>query len=170
MPIRFRRGPAIDRLRSMNSAFILADGEKSGPVLAALTPVHLRQVNRAFNTEGATTGMGLWPRLSARYAKWKQKVAPNKTMLQLTGEFNNLSTQTQLIVREYTSPNIYSFGFESEVGAIHERGIGKMPRRSILDKTRSDFEEFTKKFAEFWIDRAKAIIRNAVKLKGQTNG
>lgn len=163
--MKFRQGNAIPRLREMTTAFILSEEEKAGPVLNALTPTHIAQVQRAFSTEGGSTGMGAWPQLSPRYAAWKIKQGFAQGILVLTGQFKEAATTMEGLIREYTRPNIYGFGFSSIVGLRHEIGTGIMPRRSIIEKTDADMIEFTQTFQAFWIARAKSIIRNIGRLK-----
>lgn len=158
--IRYRKGPALERLREMNKAFTMTEAEKAGPVLAVLATPHVAQVKRAFSSEGATTGQGAWAPLSPKYAAWKRKKVGALGMLIFSGQFKAAATTLGLIIREYTAPNVYGLGFENEKGARHERGTDHIPLRTVLQKTPQDLHEMSVAYMRFWIDRAKAIIRN----------
>ena len=52
-----------------------------------------RELRKVFNAEGAYPGgQTRWPELKPRYAAWKQRVAPGKPMLELSGSYKKSVT------------------------------------------------------------------------------
>src|SRR5258706_4156240 len=113
---------SFERLRALTNALPLTPGEKSGPVLNALTPVHIAQVNRAFDSEGASTGAPLAP-WSARYAAWRSKQGGAR-LLEVTGRLRAAITlvTSGSFYRNWASPSTYQFGFSDKIGVWHVQG------------------------------------------------
>lgn len=92
---------------------------------------HEREV---FATEGAATAGGRWAPLSPRYAAWKARQAPGRTILQLTG------AMMESLIRPGATHSIYRVTDDSiEVGTSdpkvirHQQGTGRMPARRVID-------------------------------------
>ncbi len=155
---------AFERLRALTQALPLTPGEKSGPMLNALTPIHIAQVNRAFDSEGASTGK-VWAPWSAAYAAWRQKQG-GRGILELTGRLRAAITMVTSgsFYRSWVSPSTYNFGFLDQIGAWHVTGTKFFPSRSMMTKTEADAREFLQAFFEYWKARTLAIVRNESKI------
>jgi hypothetical protein len=153
------------RLRTRTEALLLSDADKRGPLMVEMDKEHVRQVTRAYTSEGAST-QGGWPALSPRYAAWKKKAYPGRRILVRTRETRNRFTQpaNPAHVRQFIPPFSYQFGARSAVQTKHEFGIGdpgqKLPRRSILTKTSADLAAFTRTFLQFYTKRVRQVLRH----------
>src|SRR5882672_4649334 len=155
---------AFERLRTLANALPLTPGEKSGPMLNALTPVHVAQVNRAFDTEGASTGLP-WAPLSAQYGAWRRKQV-GAGILELTSRLRAAITMVTSgsFYRAWVAPSTYKFGFLDQIGAWHVTGTKFFPSRSMMTKTEEDAREFLIAYFEYWKNRTLAIVRNQSKI------
>lgn len=154
------------RFRTRIEALILSDADKSGPLMIVMDREHIRQVRRAYGSEGATTAQGPWPRLSPRYAAWKRKAYPGRRILVRTREtFQKFVQPTSAShIRRFVQPFSYQFGAASEAQWRHENAAGVggqvLPRRSILAKTANDLQGFNKALLGFWIKRVRQVLRH----------
>lgn len=153
------------RLRARTEALLLTDADKSGPLMVEMDREHVRQVTKAYTTEGATT-QGGWPRLSPRYAAWKRKAFPGRKILVRSGETRARFTRPNHPghYRAFIRPFTYLFGADSSVQAKHEYGIGdpgqRLPRRSILTKTAQDIAAFQNALVQFYLKRVRQVLRH----------
>jgi len=99
----------------------------------------IEEIARIFATEG----YGQWPPLSPKYAAWKAKHYPGKSMLRLTDAYFKASTQRNAggNIAHYTK-DYMEWGadlgyFESLVGfpypIVHEKGGSKHPQRAVYE-------------------------------------
>lgn len=165
--VRMRPNPAgITRLRTLVQAANLDESDKRGPLLIEMSREHIRQVTKAYTTEGVASG-GAWPRLAPGYAAWKKKAYPQRKILVRTGETRKRFTEplNAAFIRRFLRPWRYQFGAVSEVQAAHEYGIGspgqRLPVRSILRKTPADIAAFQKVLVQFMVKRLRQIYRHA---------
>lgn len=54
----------------------------------------------------------------------------------------------------------YAFGFEGDIGYFHQQGGPVLPKRSIIDKTPKDEQEFIDAFVTFYENRIRQVTRN----------
>lgn len=165
--VTMRSNPAeFKRLRTRTEAMLFSDGDKAGPLMIVMDQEHIKQVRRAYGTEGATTGQGSWPRLSPRYAAWKRKAYPGRRILVRTREtFQKFVQPTSAShIRRFIQPFTYAFGAASEAQWRHENaaGVGRqvLPRRSILAKTGQDLQGFQRALVGFWTKRVRQALRH----------
>ena len=103
------------------------------------TPAVIEEIARIFATEG----YGQWPPLSPKYAAWKSKHYPGKTILRLTDAYFKASTKKGEAgnIAHYTE-DYMEWGadlgyFESLVGfpypIVHEKGGVKHPKRPVYE-------------------------------------
>jgi hypothetical protein len=170
--VRLRPNNAgFERLRTLMQAVILTDADRRGPLLIELSDTHVRQVRRAFASAGATVDGGPWPAWRPRYAKWRKKVAGvhGRSMMRLRGPYRGRGP-SQLFVRstQRGNPNFirrwlggmrFAFGFADDVGAYHQDGAGRLPVRSVIDKTEADFAEFVDRLVSFYRKRLAQVYR-----------
>lgn len=162
-----RPNPAgFARLRTLTEALSLSEADKRGPLLVEMGREHVRQVTRAYTTEGASTGAA-WARLSPGYARWKAKAYPGRKILVRTRDtrarFEQPSNPAH--IREFIPPFSYQFGAASNVQAAHEYGVGspgqRLPVRRLLRKTQADLAAFRKVLVQFYIKRVRQVLRHA---------
>lgn len=165
--VRMRSNMAgFRRLRALNAGVLLEEGDKRGPLLVEMDREQVRQVTRAYTTEGASTG-SLWARLSPGYAAWKKRAYPGRRILVRTRETRNRFTQPSnpSHIRRFLRPFSYQFGAASSVQAAHEFGIGdpgqRLPVRKILRKTSADLAAFRQVLLQFYIKRLRQKYRHA---------
>lgn len=84
---------------------------------------------RQFASQGGY-GSGGWVALSPRYAAWKQRVAPGKPILELTGALKDSLTRRPFGV-EVIEPGFMVLGSGIEYGEFHQRGDGVPVRRPV---------------------------------------
>lgn len=165
--VRMRSNPAgFERMRTLTEGLILTDADKAGPLMVEMDKEQVRQVTRAYTSEGVTSG-GAWARLSPGYARWKSRAYPGRKILVRTRETRERFTQPSnpAHIRQFLPPFSYQFGAVSGVQAAHEYGIGspgqRLPVRRILRKTQADLAAFQKVLVDFYIKRVRQILRHA---------
>ena len=170
--VRFRMRPAaFKRLRSKTALLTLDAGDLSGPVLRLLDAVHRRQVQEAYRTHGATVEGGPWRFWTKKYGRWRVRHWDRygKEFLRLKGSYRGRSPD-QLYRKAALAGQAghvalwrgrlrFAFGFADDVGFMHQHGMGHLPVRSVVDKTRKDEADFPKAFRAFWIKRVKQALR-----------
>lgn len=164
--VTMKPNPAeFKRLRTRVEALQLTDGDKSGPLMTVMSREHVRQVTKAYTSEGGST-QGGWPRLSPVYAAWKRKAFPGRKILVRSGDTRRRFTQPSnpSFFREFLRPFTYAFGALSGVQYAHETGIGdpgqKLPVRSIMQKSQADYASFVRVLRTFYIKRVRQVLRH----------
>lgn len=164
--VRMQSNPAeFQRLRMRTEALMLSEADKRGPLLVEMDRTHVRQVTKAYTTEGASTGRA-WERLSPGYAKWKRRHFPGRKILVLTRDTRERFTQptNAAHIREFKTPFTYIFGALSEKQWRHETGTGtgrqRLPVRSVLTKTQADYAAFVTTLRVFYQKRVRQVLRH----------
>jgi len=164
---RMRSQPAgFKRLRTRSQLLILSRADRAGPLLTELDRVHVRQVRQAFSTEGASTGSS-WPALSPGYAKWKRRAYPGRRILTRSRDMRNKFEQSSNPghVRRWLGGLRFGFGVIDEKAWRHENAAGvghqRLPRRSVIQKTAAQLQEFTRAFIAFYIKRVRQALRHS---------
>lgn len=167
MPARMRSNTAgFKRLRTRTEALLLSDADKAGPLLVEMDRENVRQVTKAYTTEGESSG-GFWARLSPGYARWKRVAYPGRKILVRTRETRTrfTSPSNPAHIRRFLRPFSYVFGAFSAVQAAHEYGIGdpgqRLPVRPVMRKTPADLAAFRKALLAFYVKRLRQIYRHA---------
>ena len=103
------------------------------------TPAVIEEIARIFVTEG----YGTWAPLSPKYAVWKAKHYPGKSILRLTDAYFKASTQKgeggniAHYTKDYMEWGADLGYFESLVGfpypIVHEKGGSKHPQRAVYE-------------------------------------
>ena len=103
------------------------------------TRVVIDEIARIFATEG----YGQWPPLSPKYAAWKRKHYPGKTILRLTDAYFKASTQKDAggniahYTKDYMEWGADLSYFESLAGfqypIVHEKGGSRHPQRAVYE-------------------------------------
>lgn len=164
--VRMRVRPeGFKRLRTLNEALRLSDGDRQTVVLRLLDSVHNRQVRKAFTTQGASTGRP-WAPWSPGYAAWRKRHGLGRRIMRLTDTLYEKATSPFHggHVAQWLGGLRYSFGFADEPGYLHmnaEAPRGRLPLRSALLKTQADHRELVSAFADFWRARVRQVLRNA---------
>lgn len=165
--VRMTSNPSeFKRLRTRVEALSLSDADKRGPLMIEMDREQVRQITRAYTSEGATTG-SVWARLSPGYARWKAKAYPGRKILVRTRDTRARFEQptNPAHIREFIPPWSYIFGAASSVQAAHEYGIGspgqRLPIRRLLKKTEADLVAFQKTLVTFYIKRVRQVLRYA---------
>lgn len=92
-------------------------------------PFWMGQVAQTFEDEGDPA----WAPLSDAYAAWKNTVAPGRKMLDFSGAMqDSLISQTSDTIWKVT-PHTIQFGSRVPYFIYHQEGLGKNPRRPMLD-------------------------------------
>lgn len=153
----------IERMRDTADALVLTEKDRAGPVRRELQKVHVMQVRQAFATQGATTLGGKWPAWSPSYAAWRKRYQARwgKKMMVLTGTMKWKFTKPshRAFVSKWVRPWKFLFGAVDEVASLHQEGRGRLPIRSVVNKTKKDLEQFGKALAEFWKKRIRQVVR-----------
>lgn len=153
----------IERTRTILQALTLTNSDREGPILRVLDRLHNDQVRLAFRTGGSSVASGPWPAWSPDYAKWRAKHVGRlgRTMMFLTGTLYGKATSPNHgdHVAEFVPPFGYRFGFADEVGFWHQEGAGQLPKRSLIDKTDSQYRAFTAAFTDFYLKRIRQVVR-----------
>jgi hypothetical protein len=138
----------------------LSQADRSGPVLTVLNHVHVRQVQQAFSSRGATVDGGPWPPWSDKYAAWRRRHRRlGKRMMRLTHSLWEKSTHVSHpgYVGVWLGNLRYGFGFRDDVGFFHEHGVGPLPVRSLVRKTAAQHEKFVTAFVRFYRSRIRQV-------------
>ncbi len=165
----------IERMRELTEALILTEKDRAGPLRIVMHKEHARQVKQAFQTEGASTGMGKWKGWSPSYAAWRaslpgspsgRRLGPGfgSKILVLGGEMKSKATKVSHpdFVSLFKKPFTYSFGVRDEKAVKHENGPSfGLPRRSFIQKTPGQLEHFNLELTNFWKKRIRQVLRNA---------
>ena len=161
----------IERIRLRTQKLILTDRDKAGPLRIELQQTHIKQVNAAFKTKGASTGMA-WPEWSPGYAAWRSKHPEvGRTMMQLSAPWQGRGAKelrraftlpgSVKFIGRFVKPFKYIFGANDEVALKHEIGAGRLPRRSVITKTPADIKQFIRTLLKFWDKRIEQFRRHA---------
>lgn len=119
---------------------IEAAPEDARPVFEEWRTRFLRLERRQFATEGINSGG--WAPLSPRYARWKAKHYPGKTILRRTDElWRSLTVGPEVNVIE---PTYMVLGSAVEYGRYHQKGTPRMPRRRPVELPEAERREWVK--------------------------
>src|SRR5262245_47252814 len=162
--IRMRANRAtFARIRTRLEALRLSDGDRSGPLLVELDRENIRQVRRAFSTNGATTPGGPWLSWSKEYAAWRRLHGLGKRKLQLTGSMFGkfVSPSHGDHIAEWRGAMRFAFGARDDVAYIHmgDGSRSTMPYRSVIDKTQADKVGFSARLLTFYRKRIRQVLR-----------
>lgn len=102
---------------------------------------------RQFATEGKY-GSGGWAPLSPRYAEWKARHYPGKTILRRTDDLWKSLTHRPLGI-EVIEPHFAVFGSAVEYGRYHQEGGPNLPRRRPVEFPESERREWVKVLQRF---------------------
>lgn len=100
---------------------------------------------RQFGSEGGRGG-DRWQALSAAYKAWKEVHYPGKPILVREGDLKASLTgkDNKYSIREVL-PMSLTLGSAHPAATAHQRGAGRLPRRSPLIITNSDMGQFTRR-------------------------
>lgn len=100
------------------------------------------QAARLFTTQGASGATGAWEALTPRYAAWKERNYPGRTILELTGRLRAaLQVETSDTVVEAESRFLF-YGAEIPYGSYHMTGTTRMVARPPIAPTDRDAAEW----------------------------
>lgn len=99
------------------------------PLWNVLADRFVRMEVRQFSSEGSY-GSGGWPALSPRYAAWKAKAYPGKTILRRTDDLYNSLTRRPLGI-EILEHRSMTIGSGVEHLRYHQLGDGVPQRRAV---------------------------------------
>lgn len=164
MRIRVRiNNEAFERIRTRARGLVLSEADRRGPLLVELGAVNIAQVRRAFTSRGATVPTGPWPAWSSRYAAWRARKGLGSRMMRLTdtlyGKFTSPTHGSH--IRRWVRGLLYQFGAIDDVAAWHREGAGRLPVRSVIDKTAADHDEFSKRLVTFYQKRVAQVLRHS---------
>lgn len=92
-----------------------------------LVPVATQWWRRQFDTQGAFAGTP-WQPLSPAYAAWKQRRAPSKPILQLTGKMKQAVSRPHRV----QTPLSLTLSISDEKLGRHQEGGGNLPKRPVV--------------------------------------
>lgn len=122
--------------------------EDARPAWDAMADRFAAAERRQFATEGRAASGG-WAPLSPRYAAWKARRYPGKTILRRSDDLWRSLTQRPLGV-EVIEPRFAMFGSAVPYGAYHQHGSGRLPRRRPVEFTEAERREWVK-ILQRWI-------------------
>jgi phage gpG-like protein len=104
------------------------------PAMEEISEDFYRHEERAFGTEGSILRSGKWAPLSPRYAAWKARHYPGRTILVRTGKLKASLTQpgAEGAIREVTEDGL-EIGTSISYARYHQWGTGRMPARLVID-------------------------------------
>lgn len=115
------------------------------PAFEHLRARFLRVEQRQFASQGRYSGG--WPPLSPKYATWKARHYPGKTILRRTDElFRSLTEGPQIAVIE---PGYMVLGSSVRYGEYHQAGSGRLPRRRPVELSEAERREWVKVLQSF---------------------
>lgn len=172
---------AFKRLRFMNEALKISEGDMRGPVLIRLGQLHRKQMQRIFASQGTEGRAGRWTELEERYAQRKRRTFGRKKILQLTGETKARFTvrTNPAYVQKYLGRGRWVFGAASNVAAAHFHGspglapnqsasakriffgiAPRLPVRDMISKTAAQVAEFAAEFKAWYVQRVRQVLRH----------
>lgn len=115
----------------------------------------------AFETEGASSAARRWTSLTRQYARWKEKVAPGKPILELTGALRDSMTGPDAPDSfQRIQPQELAIGTTLDYAPFHQSGTSKMVARPVIALTNKQEVEL--------IDTVKDGLREILKDAGFT--
>lgn len=171
--VRIRPNAAgFARLRSLNAALILSEGDRRRLLLPALDEVARTAANKAFTSQGG----GTWPALSPRYAAWKRRAGHGSRMMVMAKPYRGRQARQMREgftkaggpghIRRWVGGFRFVFGIADDVAYRHEHGGGTLPRRSVLDFILAAKSDFIRVARTVWIGRVRQVIRGQQRLQG----
>lgn len=156
---------AFPRLRTMNQALAISDGDYRGPVLTVIGQVHRKQELRIFATQGTAGASGAWPKLSPAYAKRKRKAGFGSRILVRTGAMKATLTQAggpgyHQSFQRVGALAVFLLGGFSRIAGYHRRGTPPLPRREMLQKTQAQIAEIRRALFEWYKLRVAQVLRH----------
>ncbi len=120
-----------------------------------MRPVWRRLKERfvAYETDTfASSGRGGWPPLSPPYAAWKGRHFPGKPVLRREDElFHSLTDRLDIDIEE---PGFAIFGTADPVAVFHQKGMGRLPVRKVVDLSESERQEWVRTVQEWLVSEA----------------
>lgn len=113
------------------------------PVWEVLANRFAAMETRQFATEGAYGSGDRWAALSPRYAAWKARHYPGKTILRRTDDLHRSLTKRPLGV-EVIEPQFMVLGSAVPYGRYHQHGGGNLPRRRPVEFPEAERREWVK--------------------------
>lgn len=95
--------------------------------------IDLREITQEQFTGQGVGDSGQWAALSPRYAAWKRRHYPGKTILRRTDRLIESLTGNKLDSIVNLRPDHLEFGTRVPYAIFHQRGSGKQKRRKIFD-------------------------------------
>lgn len=137
-------------------AHVLSDLSKP---LEKASEVFYRFEKDAFETEGASSKARRWADLTRQYARWKEKVAPGKPILELTGALRDSMTGPDATDSfRKIEPQELAIGTTLFYAEFHQTGTPKMVARPVIALTKEQEVEL--------IDTVKDGLREILKDAG----
>lgn len=105
--------------------------------LEKASEVFYRFEKDAFETEGASSKARRWTALTRQYARWKEKVAPGKPILELSGALRDSMTGPDAPDSFYkVQPQELAIGTTLDYASFHQTGTKRMVARSVIALTK----------------------------------
>lgn len=128
------------------------------PVWREATKLFYEFEKEAFDSEGRSSAVGQWKPLTRAYAQWKEKKAPGKPILELTGALRASLTRPNArgSIRRVTDEEML-VGSAIPYAVFHQGGTRKMIARPPIALT----PEQTRQIEKIIRDTLKQFVRNA---------
>lgn len=121
------------------------NAEDLRPAWRELQRRFLKLEARQFATEGGYSGG--WTPLAPRYAAWKARRFPGKTILRRTDElWRSLTEGPDIAILE---PHYMILGTSVAYAEPHQRGGGRLPRRRVVELSDGERREWVKVLQSF---------------------
>lgn len=111
---------------------------------------------RQFASEGRAGSPAGWAPLSPRYAAWKARHYPGKTILRRTDELYNSLTQRPLDI-EVLEPSFMLIGSSVPYGRFHQQGDG-LPRRRPVEFPELERRQWVKVVQRYLVTGAVPMV------------
>lgn len=100
----------------------------------------------------SSEGHGSWSPLSPAYAAWKGRHYPGKTIMRREDDlFHSLTDNLDIEIME---PDYAIFGTADPVAEFHQRGMGNLPRRKVIDLSEAERQEWVRTIQDWLIREA----------------
>lgn len=146
MPVRLTLSFYGDKQVDRTLANLELGAADARPAFDAIADDFLKIERRQFATQGGA-GSGGWAPLSPKYAAWKARHYPGKTILRRTDELHTSLTVGPAI--RIIEPTTMIIGSDVDYGAYHQRGTSRMPQRRPIELTENRRREWMKILQRF---------------------
>lgn len=119
------------------------------PVWDSLADRFENAEKRQFRSEGRY-GSGGWQPLSDDYAAWKDRVAPGKPIMELTGDLKKDLT-TQPFALDVREPHLFMVGTMDPKARWHQEGAGRNPQRKVVSLPESEKRQWVKTMQRYFV-------------------